>query len=86
MSWGCWGGFAVGDGWGDGGRIQPAFADAGEVGAAARRAVVGKLRAWGRARGTQADRDPRLEVTQGPASASAAAVLLFALFPSDIIF
>lgn len=48
--------------------------------------VVGKLHAWGREKGTQAGRDPRLGVPQGLSSASAAAVLLFALFLSDIIF
>lgn len=31
-------------------------------------------------------RDPSAGVPRGPASASAAAVLLFALFPSDVIF
>lgn len=35
--------------------------DAAEVGAASSRAVVGNLHAWGRARGTQSGRDPRLE-------------------------
>lgn len=35
--------------------------DAVEVGAASSRALVGNLHAWGRARGTEAGRAPRLE-------------------------